>query len=131
MNRRGLFVAGLALAAAPALAARAEERKKGGGETFIQLSTLTANVTRINGRRGVMTVEVGIDVPDAGLRARAQESTPLLHAAYGDALRTYAAGLPPGGLPDPDYLQRQFQRLTDTTLGRPGATLLLGTVLVN
>ncbi len=130
MNRRGLFVAALALAATPALAL-AEERKKGGGESFIQLDTLTANVTRPNGRRGVMTVEVGVDVPDTTLHARAAQSTPLLRAAFGDMLRTYAAGLPPGGLPDPDYIQRQFQLLTDTTLGRPGVKLLLGTVLVN
>jgi hypothetical protein len=131
MNRRGLFVAALALAAAPALAAAADEHKKGGGESFIQLTTLAANVTRPNGRRGVMTVEVGIDVPDAGLRARANQSTPLLISAYGDMLRTYAAGLSPGSLPDPDYIQRQLQTLTDRTLGKPGAKLLLGTVLVN
>ena len=137
MNRRGFIVAALALAAVagaatlPAGAARAEEHKKGGGDTFIQMSTLAANVMRANGRRGVMTVEIGIDVPDAGLHTRAQQSTPLLISAYGDLLRTYAAGLSPGSLPDPDYLQRQFQHLTDVTLGKPGATLLLGTVLVN
>jgi hypothetical protein len=130
MNRRGLIVATFALAAAPAFA-RAEEHKKGGGESYIQLTTLAANVTRPNGQRGVMTVEVGIDVPDGALRERASQSTPLLLSAYGDMLRTYAAGLPPGGLPDPDYIQRKLQQLTDTTLGRPGAKLLLGTVLVN
>src|SRR5690348_2060615 len=61
MNRRRLLLA-LALLAAPD-GALAEERKKGGGETFIQIQTLTATVIRPDGRRGVMTVESGVDVP--------------------------------------------------------------------
>jgi hypothetical protein len=130
MNRRGLFVAALAAAALPALA-RADERKKGGGENFIQMDTLSATITRADGRRGVITVEVGVDVQDGGLHARAAESVPLLRAAYSEVLRTYAAGLPPGALPNVDYLSRELQRQTDMTLGRPGAVLLLGTVLVN
>jgi hypothetical protein len=133
MNRRGLFVAALGalgLAALPALAS-AEEHKKGGGDSYIELDTLSATITRANGRRGVISVEVGVDVPDAGLHTRAAESTPLLRAAYGDVLRTYAAGLPPGSLPNADYLEREFQRQTDMTLGKPGAKLLLGTIMVN
>jgi len=130
MNRRGLIVATLTLVALPALA-RADERKKGGGASFIQMDTLAATIMRADGRRGVMTVEVGIDVPDAGLHTRAMQSTPLLRAAYGEVLRTYAAGLRPGVLPDADYLSRELQRQTDMALGRPGAVLMLGTILVN
>jgi hypothetical protein len=130
MNRRRLIVAA-ALLLVPPSAFAAEAHKKGGGETFIQLTTLTATIFRPNGRRGVMTVEVGIDVPDAGLRTRATQSVPRLQAAFADVLRIYAAGLPPGGEPDPDYLARTLQRQTDATLGRPGAKLLIGTVLVN
>jgi hypothetical protein len=130
MNRRGLIVAALLLAA-PGLGRAAEQRKKGGGPNFIELSTLTATVTRANGTRGVMTVEVGVDVPDGGLHARAAQSAPLLQAAYAEVLRIYAAGLPPGAPPNADYLELSLQRQTDQTLGRPGARLLLGTILVN
>jgi len=130
MNRRGLIVAAT-LFALPALAHAAEQRKKGGGPSFIELTTLTATVTRANGSRGVMTVEVGIDVPDAALHARAAQSTPLLQSAYAEVLRIYAAGLPPGAPPNADYLELSLQRQTDATLGRPGARLLLGTILVN
>jgi len=130
MNRRGLIVAA-ALLATPSLGRAAEERKKGGGETFIQLPTLSATVFRPDGRRGVMTVEVGIDVQDAGLRARANQSSPRLQAAFAEVLRVYAAGLPPGAPPNADYLGAAFQRQTDTVLGRQGARLLLGTILVN
>jgi len=130
MNRRGLIVAA-ALLAAPGLVRAAEQRKKGGGATFIELSTLTATVTRANGSRGVMTVEVGIDIPDTPLRLRAAQSVPLLQSAYAEVLRIYAAGLPPGAPPNADYLEVSLQRQTDMTLGRPGARLLLGTILVN
>jgi len=130
MNRRGLIVAA-ALLAAPSLGRAAEERKKGGGEAFIQLSTLSATVFRPDGRRGVMTVEVGIDVADSGLRALANESTPRLEAAFTEVLRIYAAGLQPSALPNADYLAAALQRQTDSVLGRQGARLLLGTILVN
>jgi hypothetical protein len=130
MNRRGLIVASLLLAA-PGLGRAAEQRKKGGGPSFIELSTLTATIIRANGSRGAMTVEVGIDVPDGGLHARAAQSVPLLQAAYAEVLRIYAAGLPPGAPPNADYLELSLQRQTDQALGRPGARLLLGTILVN
>jgi hypothetical protein len=131
MNRRLLLIA--ALAAAP-LAAGAQDkgvRKKGGGVSFIQLDTLTATITRSDGRRGVMTVEVGVDVSDPVLHARAAESIPLLRAAYSEVLRSYATGLPPASAPDADYLSRMLQRQTDLTLGRAGARVLLGSMLVN
>jgi hypothetical protein len=132
MNRRSLLPLIAAFAALPALARAEEERKKkGGGASYIQLDTLVATITRADGRHGVMTAEVGVDVADAGLHARAAQSTPLLHANFAEVLRIYAAGLPPGAPPNPDYLAQQLQRQTDATLGRPGARLLLGAVLVN
>ncbi len=133
MNRRGLIVATLAGALAPTLALAQEKatHKKGGGLSFIQLDTISATITRGDGRRGVMTVEVGVDVPDSSLHARAAQSTPLLRAAYAEVVRTYASGLPPGSPPNADYLSLALQRQTDTVLGRPGARLLLGTILVN
>ena len=130
MNRRTLITALIAFA--PALAVAQENRhKKGGGASYIQLQTLTATILRPNGSRGVMTVEVGVDVPDAALHARATQSTPLLLAAYSEVVRVYAAGLPLYAVPNADYLALQLQRQTDAVLGRPGARLLLGGVLVN
>jgi hypothetical protein len=131
MNRRGLIVAGLAASVAPGLARAEDKRKKGGGLSFIQLDTLSGTLTRGDGRRGVMTVEAGVDVPDAALHARAAQSTPRLIAAFDEVVRTYAAGLPAGAPPNADYLSMALQRQTDAVLGRPGAKLLLGTILVN
>ncbi len=114
-----------------ALAEGGEEKKKGGGITFLQLPTLNATVMRGDGRRGVITVEVGVDVANAGLRNRAKISQPRLQAAYAQMLEIYAAGLGPGALPNADYISRMLQQQTDDVLGQPGAKLLLGTILVN
>src|SRR3954469_7023424 len=130
MLRRN-FLTALALLPSAALAAEPEEKKKGGGQDYIQIPTLTATLTRPDGRRGALTVETGVDVPDRNLRNRAEASTPRLRAAYAQVVMSYAAGLGPGSPPNADYLSRELQRQTDLVLGRPGARLLLGTILVN
>jgi len=131
-RRRLLFLAGLAFLP---LAARAAEdkaaRKKGGGESYIQVQILTATIVRADGRRGVMTVECGLDVPDRALRERADASTPRLRAAFAQVVQSYAQGLPVAAVPNADFLSRELQRQTDVVLGRPGARLLLGSILVN
>ena len=131
MNRRSLItvLAAAPLAAAPARAA--EEKKKGGGQSFIQIPTMTATIIRADQRRGVLTVETGVDVPDNALRTRAELSQPRLRAAYTQFLQTYAATLAGGVPPNADYMARELQRQTDTVLGKPGARLLLGTILMN
>jgi len=133
MDRRRLLLALAIAASSPALARSEgrEDRKKGGGASFIQLPTITANIVRGDGRRGVMTLEAGVDVPDTALRDRAQESIPRLRAAFAQVVQVYAAGLAPTSVPNADYLSRELQRQTDFVLGRRGARLLLGTILLN
>jgi hypothetical protein len=133
MDRRQLLIFATALAAAlpGASAAATDEKKKGGGVSFIQLDTVTASITRPNGRRGVLTLDVGVDVPDEKLRERARLVAPRLRAAFVQVLQTYASGLPLGALPNADFLAMELQRETDRVLGRKGARLLLGTMLMN
>jgi len=78
-----------------------------------------------------MTVEVGVDIPDANLRSRVNLSEPRLRAAYVQMLQLYASGLSPGAAPDADYISRTLQQQTDTVLGMRGAKLLLGAILMN
>jgi hypothetical protein len=120
-----LFAAGAASAAPPA------EKKKGGGDSYIQLPSLTTGVLRADRSRGVMSVDIGIDVPDATLRKRAEASIPLLRDAFLREMLIYAPSIPPGGAPNPDQMATQLQRATDRTLGRPGARVLLGSILTN
>jgi len=119
-----LLVAGAAVAA-PA------EKKKGGGDSYIQLHSITTTVLLSDRRYGVLQVDVGIDVPDAVLRKRAEESIPRLQDAFVREMSTYAPSIPPGGAPNPDMLSIQLQRAVDRILGRPGAKILLGSILVN
>ncbi|MDP3659249.1 Tat pathway signal protein [Phenylobacterium sp.] len=134
MNRRDILAAIALLSAVPGMAAASEkkaEKKKGGGESYIQISSLTATAIRPSGKRGVFTVETGIDVPDGALRNRAELNLPRLRAAYVQVVQTYAAGLSPTSAPNADFLARELQRETDRVLGKKGARLLLGTLLLN
>ena len=128
-------IAALSVAAAPRGDAADHggggEKKKGGGESFVQFPTLTASLTRPGGRRGVLTVEAGLAVADGALRARAASSIPRLRAASVSYLTTYAATVPPGSPPNPDVIAQSMQRSTDQVLGKAGARLLLGTVMIN
>ena len=138
IHRRTTLALVLAAALAPAAVlspvsagAAGAEKKKGGGLSFIQFEALTATVVRSDGRRGVMTVDIGVDAPDAGLHQRALISSPRLRAAYVQMVQAYVSGLGPGAPPNPDYMAQVLQRQTDTVLGRPGARLLLGAIMVN
>ncbi len=133
MHRRLVLLAAL-LAAGTAISAPAEkkpDKKKGGGESFIQLPTLTATILRADRQYGVMTVDIGVDVPDAGLRKRAEQSVPLLRDAFLREMLIYAPTIAPGGAPNPDLITTQLQRAADRTLGRPGAKVLIGSILTN
>lgn len=105
--------------------------KKKVSPTYIPLDTLTGATTKPGGRHGVLTVECGLDIPDGGLRARAANLLPRLRAAYLETVIAYAAGLPLGAPPNTDFLVGALQHETDTMLGRKGARVLLGAVLVN
>ncbi|HWQ85890.1 Tat pathway signal protein [Brevundimonas sp.] len=98
--------------------------------SYLRLPTITANVIRPGGRRGVMTVETGIDTADAALRARVAQSAPRLRAAYAAVVQQAAGALLPGAPPDIERLVAQLQAATNATMGRAGARLLIGTVMV-
>ena len=133
MRRRRLLALAVFLAAPGLLAAgpKAEEKKRSGGGSYLQMQALAATVRRPNGRRGVLTVEVGLDVPDAKLRKEAELQLPRLRAAFVQTLQTYAAGMTPALPPNPDVLGAAMQRDADRILRQKGAKLLLGTMLIN
>ena len=77
-----------------------------------------------------MTVETGLDVADGALMERAQQSQPRLSAAYNEVVRIAAERLLPDAPPNVEWLVVALQHATDAILGKPGAKLLLGTVMV-
>lgn len=132
MDRRR-FAALIALAAAlPGIAAASGKSEKAPARSrYMQVQTLLGTTRRADGRRGSLTVECGLDIADAALRERAEQSLPRLRSAYASTVQAYAAGLPSGTAPNADFIARALQQQTDLVLGRPGARLLLGTILVN
>jgi hypothetical protein len=132
MHRR-LFLALAPLAAAAPVMALASEggKEKAGAGPYVQLQTLLGTTIRSASRHGVMSVDCGLYVPDEALRTRVEQSIPRLRAAYVQTIQSYAAGLSDGSLPNADYIAQTLQRQTDAILGRPGAKLLLGSIVVN
>jgi hypothetical protein len=132
MERRALLGLAVVATAAASTTASASSSEGGGGasaETYFRLPVVTASILHADGRRGVLSVETGVDVPDAALRLRAQQSSPRLRAAYNTAVQRFANGLRPGAVPNIDQLANDLQAATNATLGRAGARLLLGTVM--
>jgi hypothetical protein len=132
MRRRDLLPL-IVVAAALPLAARAgdEKKKKSGGANYLPLDTITGTTRKAGGRRGVLTVDCGIEVEDAKLRDYADKSLPRLRAAYVQVVQVYAAGMPSGSEPNADYIAKELQRQTDLILKQPGARLLIGAVVAN
>lgn len=131
MDRRallGLAAVAVSASAAPASAGGADTAAP--QATFTRLPTATGNVVGANGRRAVMSVELGLDIADAALRARATQSAPRLRAAYNTVVQRVASTTLPGMAPDVERLVAQLQAATNATLGRSGARLLIGTVMV-
>ena len=79
----------------------------------------------------MLTVQGGLDVKDPALRIRATQSAPLLRDAYVRTLSIYGASMSPGSAPDIDQIALRLQHATDQVLRKPGAKVLLGTVIVN
>src|SRR5690606_26665006 len=129
MDRRQLIALALNGAAlgglAAAGAAHASPEKGGGGKGgYLSLPTATATVLRRDGRRGVMTVETGLDIADGALMERARLSQPRLSAVYNEVVRIAAERLLPDAPPDVEWLVVALRHATDSILGKPGTKLL-------
>ena len=127
MKRRALLAAPLALAATPALASGGGGGSSGG---YVRYPTITATTMRADGRRGVMTVETGVDAPDAALKLRAEQSQPRMRAVFNILVQREANTLLPGGVPNVERLAAQLQSATNIILRQRGARLLIGTVMI-
>lgn len=133
MNRRALLAAPVALAAPAVLTTPALASGGGGGggtAGFVRYPTITATTLRADGRHGVMTVETGVDAPDAALKLRAEQSQPRMRAVFAILVQREAASLLPGGVPNVHRLGAQLQSAVNIILGQRGCKLLLGTVMI-
>jgi hypothetical protein len=128
--RRRTVLALIALAPSAVWAAD-EKKKKSGGANYIPMNPITGTTNKAGGRRGVLSVDCGLEVPDPKLREYAELSLPRLRAAYEQVIQIYAAGLPSGSEPNTEFIVQALQRQTDLVLKRPGARFLIGAVLIS
>lgn len=100
-------------------------------ESYLMLDPITSTVVTSNRVRGLLVVEIGVDVPDDALRARAEETAPRLIDAYVRALTNLGAtAIRPDRAPDVELIAARLQRATDQTLGAQGAKVLLIQVML-
>ncbi|MDC7676338.1 Tat pathway signal protein [Asticcacaulis machinosus] len=137
MKRRHLLTALLMPALACAVVPQAfaggapKEKKKGGGPSFTQFPMISVYIPRRDGRHATMTIEMGLDVKDPKLAELIPVYIPRLRDAYVSRIQAYGLRLRENSLIDPGFITRELQAATDQVLKKSGATVLLGTMLIN
>lgn len=135
MLRRHLLFAPLLLAlpaiSLPLTAHAAEDKKKGGGVNYTQLPMITVFTQAASAHHGTMSVEVGLYAADPKMTAKIQLYLPRLRDAYVSKLQNYASGLNARSEVNTDIVGTQLQTVTNQVLGQQGATVLLGSIILN
>jgi flagellar basal body-associated protein FliL len=116
---------------APQQAPATRQERLTSAETYLPMPTLSAGVIQRNDNRGTIVVDMGLNIPDAELRRRAQLNAPRLRDALRTALATYSSTYyRVHTAPDPTELTRQMQVAVNRVLGAPGARVLLANIIV-
>jgi hypothetical protein len=118
-----LTFSGAALASeAPAPA----QRKTTQSESYVVIDPMYATIIEANKPRGLLMVELGLDVPDATLRERVSHALPALRDAYVRSLIAYGAtAVRAWRQPSIDDIAERMQAVTDRVVGGPGAKVLM------
>ncbi len=140
VSRRLLWLGMFAALAGPAAASGAaapqqqapatRQERLTSAESYVPLPTFTAGVLQRYSSAGAIVVDMGLDVPDAGLRRRVRLNAPRLHDAMLTAISTYASTYYRDRTPpEPAVLTRLMQQAADRVLGAPGARVLLANLI--
>jgi len=115
--------AGAAIASeAPAPA----QRKTTQSESYVVIDPMYATIIEGNKPRGLLMVELGLDIPDAALRERVNHALPALRDAYVRSLIAYGAtAVRAWRQPSVDDIAARMQAVTDRLVGGPGAKVLM------
>jgi len=102
------------------------QRKTTQSESYIQIEPMYASILDGIKPRGLLLVEVGLDVPDAKLRDRVTQNLPALRDAYVRSMLTYAStAIRPWRQPSVEDIATRMQTITDRLVGGPGAKVLM------
>jgi len=133
MRSAGALLALACLFASPALAqeTRAPEHKITQSESYIMIDPIYSTIVDSDRPIGMLMIGFGLDIPDRQLRAEANQALPVLRDAYVRSLTAFAwSHVRPWVQPDADQLADRLQRVTDRTLHRKGARVLLAQLLM-
>ncbi len=99
--------------------------------SYVGLNPMYATVLD-NGRPvGLLLVSIGLNIPDATLRASVLRALPVLRDSYLRNLMSFtAAAVRPWRQPDVNVIARRMQGVTDRSLHSQGAKVLLGQVMI-
>ena len=130
IRRQFLILTALSGLVTPAALA-SEPKKKGGGEGYTQFKTINVFTQASRRRHGTLSVDMGLYSENAKLVEQIKLYQPRLQDAYVAKLQAYAGTLKSNALVDTGFIAMQLQSATDAILGRAGAKVLLGTILLN
>ena len=123
------FAAGFLLSASLAQAAenaQPAQLKTTQSESYIPVEPMYASILDGVRPRGLLLVEVGLDVPDVDLRGQVNQALPVLRDAYVRSLLIYAANaVRPYRQPNIEDIANRMQAITDKVMGRKGAQILM------
>ena len=102
------------------------QRKTTQSESYVVIDPMYATIIEGNKPRGLLMVELGLDIPDAALRERVNHALPALRDAYVRSLIAYGAtAVRAWRQPSVDDIAERMQAVTDRLVGGPGAKVLM------
>jgi flagellar basal body-associated protein FliL len=97
--------------------------------SYLMIDPIYTTIMDGNKIEGMLMIGIGIDVPDAELRARTEQEMPVLRDVYVRSLMGFTAtSVRSWRQPDVGEIADRLQRATDRTLRRQGARILLAQV---
>lgn len=111
--------------------AKQPEHKETQSPSFIMIEPMYTTIVDAGRPAGLLLVAIGLDIPDANLRAQVDHGLPVLRDDYVRSLMAFtAAAVRPNVQPDVAMIAARLQRLTDKALHRKGARVLLAQVAI-
>jgi flagellar basal body-associated protein FliL len=97
--------------------------------SYLMIDPIYTTITDGDKPQGLLMIGIGLDVPNGDLRDEATRVMPVLRDAYVRNLMAFtASSVRPWRQPDVGEIADRLQRVTDLTLQRKGARLLLAQV---
>ncbi len=138
--RSSPVLAALLLAALLAAPARAGDGDDGGkapkhkvtqSESYLMIDPMYSAILDGDRPVGLLMIGVGLDIPDARLRAEAEHAMPVLRDAFVRNMLNYSTtSVRSWRQPDVVQIADRLQGVADRALGRKGAKVLLAQVAI-